>query len=138
METKVIKEITINAPREKVWQALTDPEITRKYFFHCRVLSSWEPGSPIVFKGRMFWIIPIKLEGTVKKIVPGHLLQYTVENHGTGGMSLVTDELSEENGKTLLKITDDVGSEPGAEKRYKNSMSGWDKILRGLKRTVEK
>jgi uncharacterized protein YndB with AHSA1/START domain len=91
-----------------------------------------------VFKGRMFWIIPIKLKGEIVKIVPGRLLQYTVENHGTGGRSLVTDELADANGGTSLKITDDVGSGPGAEKRYEKSVAGWDKILRGLKHIVEK
>ena len=137
METKVIREIIIDAPREKVWQALTDPEITKKYFFHCRVLSDWKPGSPIVFKGKIFWIVPVKLEGEILQIDPGKMLQYTIENHGTRGSSLVTDELFDENGKTRLKITDDVGHEPGAEKRYRKSQAGWDKILRGLKRTIE-
>ena len=132
------KEILLDAPPETVWRALTDPEITKKYFYHCKVLSNWKPGSAITFKGKMFWVCPVELTGEIKKIEPGRLLQYTLQNHGSLGQSLVTDELIGENGKTRLKITDDVGTEKGFEKRYKNSMHGWDKILRGLKRTVEK
>jgi len=138
MENHIVhKEVLLDAPPEMVWRALTDPEITKKYFYHCKVLSDWKVGSAIAFEGKMFWIFPIKLTGKIEKIEPGKLLQYTLQNHGTSGQSLVTDELIGENGKTRLKITDDVGNEKGVEKRYKNSMRGWDKILRGLKRIVE-
>jgi uncharacterized protein YndB with AHSA1/START domain len=132
----VKKTITINAPAQIVWDALTDPEKTKAYFFNCRVLSDWKAGSPIVFKGRMFWIIPIEMKGTIKKITPGKLLQYTLSNKGKS-TSTVTDELTETDGKTTLHITDDVGRGEGAEKRYHKSVKGWDKILKGLKDLVE-
>ena len=134
----VNKEIILDAPPETVWQALTNPELTKKYFYDCKVISAWKPGSTITFKGKMFWIFPIELTGEIKKIEPRKLLQYTLQNHGSSGHSLVTDELIAENGKTRLKITDDVGAGPGVEKRFAKSMRGWDKILRGLKRVVEK
>jgi uncharacterized protein YndB with AHSA1/START domain len=137
MENHIVrKEILLDASTDKVWRALTDPKITKKYFYHCKVLSDWKVGSAITFKGKVFWIFPIELNGEIRQIIPGKLLQYTLHNHG-GGQSLVTDELTNENGKTRLKITDDVGTANGIEKRYKNSMKGWDKILRGLKKTVE-
>ena len=139
MEKHVVyKEILIDATPEIVWEALTNPELTKKYFYHCKVLSDWKAGSPIVFKGKLVWLFPIELKGTIRKIAPGKLLQYELQNHGSQGRSLVTDELIDENGKTRLKITDDVGTEKGAEKRYGRSMKGWDKILSGLKETVEK
>src|ERR1700712_1481902 len=78
----VKKHIAINAPAEAVWDALTNPEKTKKYFFHCRVISQWKAGSPITFKGRMFFIIPIKMRGEIKKIQPGKMLQYTLGNKG--------------------------------------------------------
>jgi uncharacterized protein YndB with AHSA1/START domain len=94
----VKKTITINAPAQIVWDALTDPEKTKEYFFNCRVLSDWKAGSHIVFKERMFWIIPIEMKGTIKKITPGKLLQYTLSNKGKS-TSTVTDELTETDGK---------------------------------------
>jgi uncharacterized protein YndB with AHSA1/START domain len=132
----VKKTITINTPAQIVWDALTNPEKTKEYFFNCRVLSDWKAGSPIVFKGRMFWIIPIEMKGTIKKITSGKLLQYTLSNRGKS-TSIVTDELTETDGKTTLHITDDVGQGEGAEKRYHKSVKGWDKILKGLKDLVE-
>ncbi|MBS1592880.1 MAG: SRPBCC domain-containing protein [Bacteroidetes bacterium] len=135
----VHKNIRINATPERVWQALTDPEQTRKYFFHAGVYSSFTAGSPIAFRGRMFWIIPFEMKGVVLRAVPGRCLQYTLQNgHGaSGNISTVTDTLTYENGQTLLSIADDVGDAPGAEKRLARSEKGWDKILAGLKKEVE-
>ena len=107
----VKKSIVINAPAAVVWDALTDPEKTKAYFFHCRVYSDWKTGSKITFKGRMFFIIPIEMSGEIKQIKPGKLLQYTIANKSdkNGTFSTVTDELTETGGKTELKIMDDVG-----------------------------
>lgn len=132
----VRKQISIAAPAEAVWDALTNPEKTRHYFFGCKVFSDWQPGSDIVFKGRMFWIIPIEMRGKIVQAQRGKLLQYTLLNKD-GSKSQVTDELQEANGMTTLSITDDVGSEKGAEARFARSQKGWDKILNGLKRFVE-
>lgn len=139
MKNYVVKKtVHLNAPADTVWTALTDPELTKQYFFHCRVISDWKTGSSITFKGKMFWVIPIKLSGVIKKVVPGKLLQYTLSNgkHGES-TSTVTDELEEKHGKTVLHITDDVGQGEGAAKRYHRSVKGWDKVLSGLKKVVE-
>ncbi len=135
----VKKHIIINAPAETVWDALTNPEKTKEYFFHCRVISDWKAGSPITFKGRMFFIIPIKMKGVIKKIEPGKLLQYTLSNKSDGkaSTSTVTDKLKFANWHTTLNITDDVGQGEDAEKRYKKSVKGLDKVLKGLKEFVE-
>jgi len=137
-EYVVKKHIAIKAPAKAVWDALTDPEKTKQYFFNCRVISNWKAGSPITFKGRMFWVIPIEMKGEIKKVEPGKLLQYTLSNKGKeDSTSTVTDELKFAGGVTTVHITDDVGQGEGAEKRYKRSVKGWDKILKGLKELVE-
>ena len=43
--------ITINAPASKVWDALTNPEQTKKYMFGCETVSDWRKGSPLLWKG---------------------------------------------------------------------------------------
>ncbi len=135
----VTRNIRINATPERVWQALTDPEQTRKYFFNAEVNSAFTAGSPITFRGKIFWIIPFEMKGVVLRAVPGRFLQYTLQNGkgGTGNISTVTDTLTYENGQTLVSITDDVGDAPGAEKRLARSDRGWEKILAGLKKQVE-
>lgn len=135
----VKKEVSINAEPSVVWDALTDPLKTKKYFFHCKVISSWKEGSPITFKGKMFLVVPIEMKGRILKIEPEKLLQYNLKNTSdkSSTFSTVTDKLTYANGRTTLSITDDVGAGPDAEKRYHKSEEGWDKVLRGLKDLVE-
>jgi len=132
----VHKQIKITAPADAVWDALTNPEKTKHYFFGCRVFSDWKPGSDIAFKGRMFWVIPFKMQGKIIAIQPPRLLQYNLFNKD-GSQSQVTDRLEESDSITTLRVTDDVGSGVGAEKRYTRSQKGWGKILTGLKQFVE-
>ena len=136
----VKKNITIDAPPAVVWDALTNPEKTKQYFFNCKVFSDWKVGSSIIFKGKIFLIKKIELKGQILQIEPQRFLQYSLHNgnNESSGFSTVTDLLSFKDGKTRLSITDDVGAEEGAEKRYNRSQKGWDKVLTGLKKLVEK
>lgn len=135
----VSKQIDIKATPEQVWDALTNPEKTKEYFFHCRVQSDWKPGSPITFKGKMFLLINIEMHGTIIEAVPNKHLEYLLKNRDgeEESSSHVTDLLSYNDGITTLSVTDNVGSGEGAEERYKKSMKGWDKVLEGLKELVE-
>ena len=103
------------------------------------MLSDWQVGSPIIFEGRIFLLIPIKLEGVITEVKPNKLLRYKLfsEVGDRGGSSTVTDELEYINGETIVHITDDVGVGEGVEERYERSVKGWDKILWGLKDFVE-
>src|SRR5918992_5359742 len=40
-------EVYIRATPERIWQAITDPELTRQYYFGTLVQSDWQPGSPL-------------------------------------------------------------------------------------------
>jgi len=135
----VHQQIKLNATAEAVWDALTNPEKTKQYFFNARVISQWKEGGPITFKGWMFWIIPFEMKGKIIKAIPGKLLKYTLKNGKSedASQSTVTDELTFKNGHTVLSITDHVGSGEGAEKRYHRSVKGWQKVLKGLKKLVE-
>ena len=136
----VKKSIALNATPAEVWDALTNPEKTKEYFFHCEVHSTWEVGSPISFKGKIFFIKKIEMNGTVLAVEPERLLKYNLVNEGDEGHSIstVTDELKYENGQTILSISDDVGDGDESQERYEKSDKGWDKVLKGLKELVEK
>ncbi|MFQ3575098.1 MAG: SRPBCC family protein [Cytophagales bacterium] len=41
----------VDASAELVWNALTDPEIVKTYFFGTDLICDWKVGNPIVFKG---------------------------------------------------------------------------------------
>jgi len=139
--------IVINAPANKVWDALTNPEQTKKYMFGCETVSDWQPGSPLIWKmlyeGKDF----IAVKGNIVIIEPGKRLEYTVidpngsiedipENYLT-----VTYELKEEDGRTTLNVTQgDYSTVADGEKRYKDSYNngeGWNPILVQIKDLVE-
>lgn len=128
----VRKQIAVRAPMRHVWNALTDPDLTEKYFFGCRVYSNWMVDDTISFKRKILWIFPIELTGRILKINRGSMLQYSLKNSKSSSESVVTIELYEDSGKTVVSITDDVGQEDGAEDRYERSVKGWDKILMDL------
>ena len=69
-ELTVKNSNTINATAAKVWDALTNPEQTKKYMFGCETVSDWKVGSPLLWQmmheGKEF--IPVK--GIVLEIQP--------------------------------------------------------------------
>ncbi|MBE7169294.1 MAG: SRPBCC domain-containing protein [Williamsia sp.] len=139
-ELIVRKQIDIHAAPADVWDALTNPEKTKKYFFNCEVHSDWKVGSPITFKGTMLLVKKIEMNGKILAIEPQKLLKYNLVNDdGTEhpSTSIVTDQLSYKDGITTLLISDYVGDGEGAEDRYERSKKGWDKVLAGLKELVE-
>lgn len=140
MEHIVKQSIKINAKPAEVWDALTNPEKTKEYFFNAKVSSTWKEGSRITFKGRMFLIIKFVMIGEILAIKRESLLKYTLKNSSDKkgkSFSTVTDKLTYAKGITTLTITDDVGKGEGAEKRFKRSTKGWKKVLKGLKELVE-
>jgi len=139
--------ITINAPAANVWDALVNPEQTKKYMFGCETVSDWKVGSELLWQmeydGKPF--IPVK--GNILKIEPGKLLVYTVIDPNSGMADIpenyldVEYALTEASGQTTLTVTQS-GFEGAAdgEKRYRdtyNNGEGWNPILVQIKALVE-
>ena len=136
----VRKSVTIHATPLEVWEALTRPDLTKRYFFGWRVDSDWTPGSPISFKRKILWK-KVEFKGEVLEVHPQRLLRYLLKNtkgpDDPANQSIITDELHPCEEGTVLSVTDDVGSAEGAEKRLKKSEKAWDKVLHGLKTFLE-
>ncbi|MGZ8475562.1 MAG: ArsR/SmtB family transcription factor, partial [Candidatus Limnocylindria bacterium] len=47
---KHVYEVYIQAPAERVWQALTDSELTKQYYYGNTVESDWKPGSSLRYR----------------------------------------------------------------------------------------
>ncbi len=148
MEKLIIKNsIDINASADKIWNALVNPEQTKKYMFGCEAISDWTKGSSLNWKGIFGGKEMTVVKGFVLHIQPGKLLKYSViapnatypdipENYLN-----VTYELTGKNNLTTLTVTQD-GFETAAEgeKRYKetyNNGEGWNPILKEIKKLVE-
>jgi uncharacterized protein YndB with AHSA1/START domain len=147
-EPLIVKNIiTMNAPVLKVWDALTNPEQTKKYMFGCETVSDWEVGSPLLWKGVFNGVELIAVKGEIVKIEPGKFLAYTTfdpnstmedipENYLT-----VTYELASEDRRTILTVTQgDFSKVADGQKRYHdayNNGSGWEPVLVEIKKLVE-
>jgi uncharacterized protein YndB with AHSA1/START domain len=148
MEPLVVKSIiTINAPAIKVWDALVNPELTKKYMFGCETVSDWQPGSQLLWKGHYEGREMIFVKGIVLEIRPPAFLKYTVIDPNSGMEDIpenylnVSYSLEEKDGATILTVLQD-GFETAAdgEKRYKdtyNNGEGWNPILVEIKKLVE-
>lgn len=44
-----VYEVYIQAQPERIWQAITDPELTRRYYYGTLAKSTWEPGAELVY-----------------------------------------------------------------------------------------
>jgi uncharacterized protein YndB with AHSA1/START domain len=139
--------ISIHAPIEKVWNALTNPEETKKYMFGCETVSDWTPGSPLLWRGNYEGKEMVFVKGYIVDIDPPKFLAYTTidpnstiadipENYLT-----VTYRLSEENGITTFTVMQgDYATVADGEKRYAeayNGGEGWNPILVEIKKLVE-
>ena len=143
----VKSEIKIQAPVAKVWDALVNPEQTKKYMFGCETVSDWKPGSPLLWKGSHEGKEMIFVKGNIVSIDPGRYLAYTTidpnaamedipENYLT-----VTYELTPQQDQTLLTVTQgDYNKVAEGQKRYEESYNngeGWNPILVEIKKQVE-
>lgn len=139
--------IEINASASTVWDALVNPEHTKKYMFGCEAVSDWKKGSELLWRGEYEGKEMIFVKGTILDIQPGKFLAYTVidpnsnipdkpENYLT-----VTYALSEKEGETTFTVTQgDYSKVAEGERRYKESYNngeGWNPILVQIKKLIE-
>ena len=148
MSTPLIvkSSVAINATPERVWDALINPEQTKKYMFGCETVSDWKPGSALLWKGNYEGKEMVFVKGNIVNIEPEKLLAYTTmdpnseipdipENYLT-----VTYTLSSQNEQTVLTVTQgDYATVGDGEKRYRESADGggWDPMLVEIKKLLE-
>jgi len=151
MENKqlVVKNsIQIKASPLRVWDALTNPEQTKKYMFGCETVSDWKVGSPLLWKGFYEGKEMVFVKGNIVDIKPGKFLAYTTIDPNAVTMEdipenyvTVTYTLSSENDSTNLTVTQgDFATVADGERRYQetfNNGEGWNPILIEIKKLVE-
>lgn len=69
--------VEIRAPASKVWLALTLPALVKQWQYGSDLLTTWEPGTPIIFRnewnGQLF-----EQRGTVLEFAPVSRLKYSL------------------------------------------------------------
>ena len=137
----LIVERTLNAPVSRVWQALTDNDKMKQWYFQ---LESFEPrvGFEFSFSGQGSKGENYKHNCRITAVEPEKKLSYTWVYEGFEGASEVSFELFPENDKTLVRITH-TGLESfaghGPDFVISSFTQGWNHILGiSLKEFVEK
>ena len=135
-----ISRLTINAPKEKVWEALTEPEKVKAWQYGSELTTDWNVGNEIRFKseweGQIFeqW-------GTVLEFEPNEKLKYNLfaprpdlddkpENYFE-----MEYKLTEKGNGTELKIIQE-DNRPGAKQEPEQGEE--NPVLKMLKELIEK
>ncbi|MBK9123873.1 MAG: SRPBCC domain-containing protein [Chloroflexi bacterium] len=134
-----VYEVFIKTTPEQLWNALTQGDITRLYYFGTRVKSDWTPGSAYAYHYDNA-DAQVMLEGEVLEADPPRKLVTTfrpVWHEGSEGQrtSRVTFEI-EQLGPACRLVLTHTGLNPDAP-LTQGIGSGWAQILSGLKTLLE-
>ncbi|MBA2751677.1 MAG: SRPBCC domain-containing protein, partial [Actinobacteria bacterium] len=133
---KKVFEIYVRTTPERLWEAITDPEIRSKYSFGTRVTSDWTPGSRLeVSHPKADGLLG---EGENLEVDPPRRLVQTMvalwsEDVKSEGTSRVTWEIEPVGDSCRLTVTHDQLREGANAELY----GGWPMILSGLKTWIE-
>jgi uncharacterized protein YndB with AHSA1/START domain len=133
-DSKFIYTINIKAPTKRLWDALTKPEITRKYWGHENI-SSWKEGAEWHHiaddQNRT-----IKLVGKIIKAIPNRLLVLTWADPAyINNTSTVKIEIEPIGTYTRLKIMHN--NFKNCPKMFNMIQSGWLRVLSSMKSFLE-
>jgi uncharacterized protein YndB with AHSA1/START domain len=137
--TMQVYNVFIKASPEQIWEAITKPEFTTKYFFGSAIDSTLEPGSP--YTGWTADRSQQLVEGEVVESDPPRRLSTTWralydEELAREDFSRVTWEIEPQDGG-IAKLTVVHDHLEGAPKTAENVAGGWMYILSGLKTLLE-
>jgi uncharacterized protein YndB with AHSA1/START domain/DNA-binding transcriptional ArsR family regulator len=130
-------EIYIRTTPERLWEAITDPEMRSQYNFGVRVKSDWTPGSRhetshpnapgLLGEGENLEVDPPRR--LVQSMVA--LWSEDVKNEGTSRVTWEIEQIAESSCR--LTVTHDQLRDGASEELY----GGWPMILSGLKTLLE-
>jgi uncharacterized protein YndB with AHSA1/START domain len=135
---KIQYKTTVKAPIEKVWDALTNPEIVKQYLFGTEMITTWEVGDDIICKGE--WEGKTYLDkGKVLEYVHNKQLSYTYLSSWSGmedkpeNYLLVCYEVKAIDKGTVLTISQTNYD----EEKAKHSEENWATLIEVLKKIIE-
>ncbi len=138
LETPMEKvfEIYIRTTPERLWEAITDPEIRSKYQFGTRISSDWTPGSRVEMSHPS--AEGLLGEGENLEVDPPHRLVQTMvalwsDDVKREGTSRVTWAIEPVGDSCRLTVTHDQLRMDANDQLY----GGWPMILSGLKTWLE-
>jgi uncharacterized protein YndB with AHSA1/START domain len=132
---KHVYEIYVRATPEALWEALTDPERTERYWSGRRAESTWQPGAPVryVFEGTA------ATQGEIVEADPPRRLvmtwNHTFDDGVTEGPSRVTWEIEPLGATCRVRLVHDDFH--GTTRVFGMVGRGWPIVLSALKTLIE-
>ena len=133
------KSISIKASTTKVWEALTNPELIKIYFFGTECICDWKKGSPILFKGT--WEgKPYEDKGNILDIEKEKFIHYNYWSSFSGTEDIpenyvkIKYELSAKSNETILTI---IQGGFKTQESHDHSYKNWGYIMDGIKKMLE-
>jgi uncharacterized protein YndB with AHSA1/START domain len=135
----VEKSVQLEADKKTVWNALTNPKLTKQFFLKCEAISNWNTGDSITYKmisdGKE--VIPVK--GLITRVKTGQFLEYTCFSlefeNDINRHTRVTYQFNKTDTGTELLVSQGEFKDEG---QYNHTYESWDIVLNGLKSLVEK
>ena len=128
-------ETYIKTTPERLWEAITDPEMRAKYSFGVRTDSDWAPGSH--YKAAAPGVIDIAEGENLEVDPPRRLVQsfraLWSDEVRSAGTSRVTLEIEPVGSSCRLRVTHDQLADAANSELY----GGWPMIVSGLKTLLE-
>ncbi|TMK61015.1 MAG: hypothetical protein E6G54_00955 [Actinobacteria bacterium] len=131
--------VIIRAPIEDVWDALTRPELIKRWFFGVDTETDWQVGGPLVHRGE--WQgKPYEDKGTILRFEPPTLLVHSHWSPASGVSDRpehyqeVSWSLTDRDGATTLTVAET--NLPSQEAKAISEES-WKAVLDNLKDLLE-
>ena len=141
MENELIVKVKVDikAPADRVWQALTDPALIKRYLMDTDTVTDWKKGSDITWSGE--WKGKHYVDkGKIVDIIQEQLL-HTTYLSGMGGKAdkpenyaNVIYELTENGDTTTITLTQDNNKNV---EEQKHSEQNWKMVLGEMKKMLE-
>ena len=138
------QEVDFNFDEKQVWNLLTNPSDTKQYMYGCEVLSDWNIGCPIIWKGKTE-------DGTEVIYVKGEITEFEKERKVTFTMfdpnqgmedksenyvSLSYELQKTQTGTKLLLTQGDFSMVENGESRYEEASKGWEMVLPMMQKAI--
>lgn len=129
--------ITVHVPVAKVWDALTRPELIKKYFFDTETDTDWKPGSPIYWRGN--WqgkayedkgkVLEVQKD---RRIAYSHWSSFSSKPDLSEHYQTITYDLRTDADGTVVTV-----SQSCSEQEREHCEANWKMVLDGLKKLFD-
>ncbi|HEY7421988.1 MAG TPA: SRPBCC family protein [Gaiellaceae bacterium] len=133
-QTTQVYSVFILATPEQIWDAITKPEFTERYFHGARI--DVRDGRRFSAIGGLEWDEPVLEEDPPRRLVHSWVSAYDPEMAAEEPSRVTWEIEPQENGTTLLTVTHDQ-LEHSPKTAESVSGTGWMYVLSGLKTWLE-